>query len=139
MSVLTSLLGGGGATGAVQAIGCLLDDLFSSDEERAAAEIVKAKLAQEPGRLQATINMIEAQNRSVFVAGWRPFIGRVCGVGLAWAFVGHPVFEWAVAIFAPERGIVPPAIVTDHLLELVPAMLGMGALRTFEKSRGVAK
>ena len=94
--------------------------------------------AFEPGRLQATINMIEAQHRSVFVAGWRPFIGWVCRVGLAWAFVGHPVFEWAVAIFAPERGIVPPAIVTDHLLELVIAMLGMGALRTFEKSRGVA-
>lgn len=138
MSVLTSLLGGG-ATGAVQAIGNLLDDLFTSDEEKKAAEIVMAKLAQEPGRLQATINMIEAQHRSVFVAGWRPFIGWVSGLGLAWAFVGHPVFEWAVAIFAPERGIVPPAIVTDHLLELVIAMLGMGALRTFEKSRGVAK
>jgi hypothetical protein len=138
MSIWPALVGPG-VSSAAGAVGNLLDDLFTSEEERQAAEIVKAKLAAEPAKLQAAITMVEAGHRSVFVAGWRPFIGWVSGLGLAWAFVGHPLFEWAVALFAPDRGIVAPAVVTDHLLELVVAMLGMGALRTFEKSRGVAR
>ena len=86
---------------------------------------------------QLEINKVEAAHKSIFVAGWRPFIGWVCGAGIAWAFVGQPVANWAVEAFG--LGISLPIIPTDNLMELVLAMLGMGGLRTFEKLRGVAR
>jgi hypothetical protein len=130
---------GVGAAEPIKAVGDVLDGLFTSDEERLDKKAVLERLAQKPGELQAAINKIEAQHRSVFVAGWRPFIGWVCGAGIAWAFIGHPIFEWVVTVFMPARGIVAPVIVTDHLFELVLAMLGMGGLRTLEKFGGKAK
>ncbi len=136
MGLLSGVFGGA-AVPAVEAIGTIVDGLFTSDEERLDREAVLARLAQRPALIQAEINRIEAQHRSVFVAGWRPFIGWVCGAGLAWAFLGHAIFEWAAALWWP--GVVAPNIVTDHLFELVLSMLGLGGLRTFEKLRGRAK
>ena len=86
---------------------------------------------------QLEINKVEAAHRSIFVAGWRPFIGWVCGAGIAWAFIGQPIANWAVEAFG--LGMPLPIIPTDNLMELVLAMLGMGGLRTFEKLRGVAR
>ena len=86
---------------------------------------------------QLEINKVEAAHRSIFVAGWRPFIGWVCGAGIAWAFIGQPIANWAVEAFG--LGVPLPIIPTDNLMELVLAMLGMGGLRTFEKLRGVAR
>lgn len=87
---------------------------------------------------QAKINEIEAAHSSVFVAGWRPFIGWVCGFGLAWAFVVQPILVWAITSFG--LGIKNlPVIDSDPLYQLVLAMLGMGGLRTFEKIKGVSR
>ena len=86
---------------------------------------------------QLEINKVEAAHKSIFVAGWRPFIGWVCGAGIAWAFIGQPIANWAVEAFG--LGVPLPIIPTDNLMELVLAMLGMGGLRTFEKLRGVAR
>ncbi|NUO80835.1 hypothetical protein HUU05_12215, partial [candidate division KSB1 bacterium] len=80
MSLLSNIMGGP-AVDALTAIGNVFDKLFTSDAERAQAKAVLAKIAQEPAILQAEINKIEAAHRSVFVAGWRPFIGWVCGCG----------------------------------------------------------
>ena len=134
MSILATLLAGDAIASPVDAIGRALDGLFTSDEERLQAQAVLDKLRQHPAELQVELNKVEARHRSVFVAGWRPFIGWVSGLGLAWAFLGHPVFEWAAALYAP--GIEAPAIVTDHLMELVIAMLGLSGLRSFEKLKG---
>ena len=136
MGFLASIVGGA-AGDAVGALGNAFDKLFTSDEERAQAALVLEKVRQQPHILQAEINRLEAGHRSLFVAGWRPFIGWVCGLGLGWAFLGHPIFEWVVAV----RGLVitPPAIATDNMLELVLALLGLGGLRTFEKLTGRAK
>jgi len=125
------------AVDAVGAIGNVFDELFTSDEERQKAEAVLARIRQHPHLLQAEINRVEAAHRSVFVAGWRPFIGWVCGLGFLWAFIGHPLMAWAVALTAAD--IAPPAIPTDAMMELVLALLGLGGLRTFEKLRGRAK
>ncbi|MEM9289816.1 MAG: 3TM-type holin [Pseudomonadota bacterium] len=136
MSLLGTLFGRP-ATDAVTALGNVFDKLFTSDEERAQANIILTKIAQKPHLLQAEINKVEAAHRSIFVAGWRPFIGWICGLGILWAFLGHPLFQWVVAL----QGLTvdPPAIDTDHLLELVLAMLGLGALRTAEKLTGRSK
>lgn len=95
-------------------------------------------LIGEADMAQARINLAEAKHKSVFVAGWRPFIGWVCGLGIAWAFIGQPVAIWAVSTFS-ETPVDLPVINTDGLYQLVLAMLGMGGLRTFEKVKGVAR
>jgi hypothetical protein len=86
---------------------------------------------------QTEINKTEAAHKSLFVAGWRPFIGWTCGAGIAWAMVVQPIAQWAIIIWGD--GTPLPSIDTDYLMELIMGMLGMGGLRTFEKMRGVAR
>ncbi|MCG8506567.1 MAG: holin family protein [Sphingomonadales bacterium] len=128
---------GTGAAAPIEAIGSAFDKLFTSDEEKLDKQALLARIAQQPQLLQAEINRIEAAHRSLFVAGWRPFIGWVCGLGFLWAFLGHPVFEWVVA--ARGLDLAAPAIATDNMMELVLALLGLGGLRTVEKLQGRAK
>lgn len=87
---------------------------------------------------QIEINKIEAAHKSIFVAGWRPFIGWVCGASIAWHFIGYNVAVWLVTAFQIDI-IVPKLIGTDTLLELVLAMLGLAGFRTFEKVKGVSR
>ena len=84
--------------------------------------------------IQTRINEIEAQHRTVFVAGWRPFIGWVCGVALAYNFVIRDLFIWAIK---PET--VPPALQMEHLMTVLLGMLGLGGLRTYEKIKDKVK
>ena len=83
------------------------------------------------------LNKAEAQHKSVFVAGWRPFIGWTCGAGIAWAMVLQPIAQWGVTRWGD--GAELPTIDTGYLMELIMGMLGMGGLRTFEKMKGVAR
>ena len=136
MGFLGSLIGGG-AKDAVTAIGDVFDRVFTSEEERAQADFVLERLRQRPHLLQAEINKIEAAHRSLFVAGWRPFIGWVCGFGFLWAFIGHPVFDWSVRLSGAD--VPAPQIASDHLMELVLALLGLGGLRTAEQMAGRAR
>ena len=78
--------------------------------------------------IQTKINEIEAGHRTVFVAGWRPFIGWVCGVALAYNFIIRDLFIWALD---PQE--VPPALQMEHLMTVLLGMLGLGGLRTYEK------
>ena len=78
--------------------------------------------------LQSEINKVEAQHRTIFVAGGRPFIGWVCGVALAYNFVLRDLLIWFVG---PEQ--VPPALQMEHLMTVLIGMLGLGGMRTFEK------
>lgn len=78
--------------------------------------------------LQSEINKVEAQHRTIFVAGWRPFIGWVCGVALAYNFVLRDMLIWLIG---PEQ--VPPALQMEHLMTVLIGMLGLGGMRTFEK------
>lgn len=128
---------GGPAIDAVSAVGNAVDQLFTSDEERAQAALLMEKLRQKPQILQAEINRVEAAHRSLFVAGWRPFIGWVCGAGFLWAFLIHPLFEWGIALNGLD--VVAPDIVTDNMMELVLALLGLGTLRSIEKMTGRSK
>jgi len=134
--MLDKLLAATAAT-PIEAIGNVFDKLFTSDDERAQAEAVLEKLRQHPAELQVELNKIEAAHASVFVAGWRPAVGWICAAGVGWAYLGHPLFLWAAALWSP--GLNPPAIQTDSLFELVLAMLGMAGLRSFEKAKGKAK
>ncbi|WP_370153664.1 portal protein [Ferrovibrio sp.] len=100
-----------------------------------AAQLLQAQFDR--SNLAVVLNQVEAGHRSVFVAGWRPAVGWLCAAGIGWAWIGHPLFLWAAALWFP--GAAPPAIETDGLLELVLALLGMAGLRSFEKVTGRAK
>ena len=116
----------------IDALGNTIDKMFTNDEERMQAQAVLDKIRIQPAILNAEMNKIEAQHRSLFVAGWRPCIGWICAAGIGFAFIGNPLLER----FVPGDPVVVPL---DMILELVLAMLGMGALRTFEKVKGVSK
>ena len=103
MGFLSGLLGGGAqaAVNAAEGVANVVDKFVETEEERKAAELLKAKLMMRPSLAQAEINKIEAAHRSVFVAGWRPFIGWVCGVALAWHFILFDVAVWVTVNFFP--------------------------------------
>ena len=133
MSILSSLFGGASAAEPIEAIGNIIDSVFTSDEERAQGDLLKQKLAMKPSIMQAEINKVQAGHRSTFVAGARPFLMWVCGLGFLFAFVINPILEW----LAPELG--SPELPLDAMLELTLAMLGLAGLRTVEKLNGKAK
>lgn len=120
--------------------GKLIDRLFPDPAAKAAAELELLKMTQ-AGELQTTlaqleINAREAAHPSIFVAGWRPFVGWTCGVGLVYATVGHNLLAWlAVARGWPE----PPVVDADLLIYTLGGLLGIGGLRTIEKVKGVSK
>lgn len=101
-------------------------------------QVKLSELATEADNLkvdgQMKINMLEASHKSLFVAGWRPFIGWVCGVSLAWNFVAHPVVVWYMAIWKPLLKL-PPSMNLNQLYPVVIGMLGLGAYRSFEKGK----
>ena len=117
----------------IDAIGNVFDNLFTSDDERLTHEEIKLRLAQKPQMAQAEINKIQASSRSVFVAGARPFLMWVCGVGLAMAFIVNPLI---VTFFTGVKEIPVPL---EQMMELTLAMLGLATLRTVEKLNGVSK
>ncbi len=102
------------------------------------AEAVLTKLAQHPGELQTELNKIEAAHRSIFVAGWRPFIGWVCGSALLYTYVLRDIIAWGIRLAWPELE-PPPALAMEHLMTVLLSLLGLGTLRTVEKVQGRAK
>ena len=84
-------------------------------------------------KVQSEINKMEAQHRSIFVAGWRPFIGWICGVALFYNFIIRDVIAWVSPM------AMPPASQMDQLITILLGMLGLGGLRTFEKIKDKTK
>jgi hypothetical protein len=131
MGIFASILGGGIAE-PIKAIGNIIDDVYTSDEEKLDKKEAMARLAMKPHMVQTEINKVEAQHRSVFVAGWRPFIGWICGAGLCMSFIINPLIQW----YTGQKGAEMPL---DAMMTLVTALLGLGAMRTFEKMNGKSK
>lgn len=131
MGWLDKILGGTVAE-PIEAVGNVVDKLFTSDDERLTHEEVLTRLKQKPQLAQIELNKVEAQHRSMFVAGWRPALGWVCAIGLFFPYVINPVLQW-------YTGAVGPQLPLDSITELVVAMLGLGTLRTFEKIKGRTK
>lgn len=83
--------------------------------------------------IQAKINEIEAQHRSLFVAGWRPSVGWVCSLAFAYHFVCFPIIK---TIYP---NIEFPVLETEPLFTVLMGMLGLGGLRTYEKLKNKTK
>lgn len=129
--------------------GKLIDHFFPNAAEADAAKLKLIEL-QQSGELaamsgQLEINKIEAASASLFVAGWRPFVGWMCGISLGLVYIPKAVIlsgMWAYQAWSAVHGgsqvlpVFPDLGVTD-LFGLLGAMLGMGGLRTFEKLKEV--
>jgi len=136
MSFLSKIVGSGVGELA-QGVASAIDTFVETDEERKAAQLLLTKVRQEPDKWQAEINKIEAGHRSLFVAGWRPFIGWVCGLGLAWKFVIAPLCLYVASLMG-KAGVLPD-INAGELIPLVMALLGLGSMRSWEKKSGLTK
>ena len=118
----------------------LLDRLIGliPDQKVAAgakAELLTALVAADAAQLQ--VNAVEAASGSLFVAGWRPFVGWVCACGVAWNWIGLPIGVFVAALAGKSLALSPADL--GEMLPLLLGLLGMGGLRTFEKMQGVAR
>lgn len=115
----------------------VLDKFIPDPELKAKMEAELRKGLLEADVAQMEVNKVEAAHRSIFVSGWRPFIGWICGSAFAMHFVGIPVLQ-IVAIYAD---FVPPLIAFDmeSLLTVMLGILGLGGMRSFEKFKGITK
>jgi hypothetical protein len=86
---------------------------------------------------QMDINKVEAANPSVFVSGWRPFIGWVCGGACAWNWIGLPIAKLAAVILGHSIDLSPADL--TEMMPVLLGMLGLGGLRTMEKFKGVSR
>jgi hypothetical protein len=94
-----------------------------------------AAVALVQGQLQ--VNQAEAASPNVFVSGWRPFIGWVCGAALVYHYIVRPMLPWLLALVGKPMPPIPPLDMGD-LITILLGMLGLGGLRTYEKKQGVA-
>ena len=86
---------------------------------------------------QLDINKTEAASTSVFVSGWRPFIGWVCGAACAWNWLGLSIAKFVALTFFAHMIDLKPADISE-MMPVLMGMLGLGGLRTVEKIKGVA-
>lgn len=112
----------------------LLPDKAANDAAKAA--LIQMQLSGELAQVQGQIqtNIAEAANAHVFVSGWRPYIGWVCGTGLAYEFLLRPLMSFAAGLL--HSPVVAPALDMGNMMILLGGMLGFGAMRSFDKAQG---
>lgn len=131
----------------IPAITQVLDKIIPDPQAAADAKLKALELAQKgdlaalDAELRLALGQLEVNKAEattdMFRGGWRPAVGWVCVVGLAYQFVLQPVLPWLVALFGAQ---VPPlpAIDNETLMVLLTGMLGLGGLRTIERVKGKA-
>lgn len=129
-SAITGL--GGAVTSVISAVkGTVPPEKLA--ELEAQAQAVEAAILQ----AQAATNTEEAKSASWFTSSWRPAVGWTCVLGLAFVYILKPVVEWTLAICGSAAKL--PDIDIGELYPILIGMLGLGTLRTFEKTKGVSR
>jgi len=95
------------------------------------------KHAQALAKAQLEVNKTEAAHKNLFVAGWRPAVGWVCVLGMASNFMVIPLANFALALV--ESTVVVPILDLTQMMPVLMGMLGLGAMRTVEKAKGVQR
>lgn len=131
-------------------IAALLDKIIPDKDarEKMAHDIamLSANQAHEAMKLQMEVNKVEAAHKSLFVAGWRPFIGWICGLGFASNFLIIPMTNFVLALRevtvtldGKSELLQLPMIDLATMMPVLMGMLGLGVYRTYEKVKGVAR
>jgi hypothetical protein len=104
----------------------------ATERNRIAFELstLTEKYAQELAKGQLEVNKVEAAHKSLFVAGWRPAIGWICGIALLYSTILSPILDIWFTV---------PAVDTSLLQTVLMGMLGLGAMRSYEKAKGVQR
>lgn len=120
----------------------LLDKVIEDKDQKAALAHEIATMSErhalELAKGQLEINKAEAASGSVFKGGWRPFIGWVCGISFAYHFVLQPFIIFGVSVAGVEIPALPEFDM-GSLMTVMMGMLGLGGLRSFEKTKGITK
>ena len=111
----------------------VINKIWPDKTEQEKAQLAAA-VAMVQGQLD--INRAEASNPSLFVSGWRPWIGWVCGMAFAWNWIGLPIAKMILAYAGTPLSISPADL--SEMMPVLLGMLGLGGLRTVEKVKGVA-
>lgn len=136
MSLLTDLIPGG----SLLDIGAKIIERFIPDPAAKAAAQAALSAARQSGELQIMLGQIqvdalEAASTNWFVAGWRPYIGWICGTGLGYEFLVMPIANGVLTAIGQHAVFVP--LDTATLTSCLAGILGLGGLRTIEKHQGV--
>ena len=119
----------------------LLDKFIEDKDQKAklAHEVatMAQRHAQELAKAQLEVNKAEAQQKSIFVSGWRPAVGWCCVFGMMGNFMVIPFANFVLALL--EIDVSVPLIDTATMMPVLMGMLGLGAMRTYEKRTGVSK
>jgi len=111
-------------------------DLFKGKERRLLEfQNVLADKLHQANENQIKVNMIEAKNTNIFVSGWRPFIGWVCGSALLYQFILRDLISYVMLMINSEAEF-PPEIETGQLISILLSMLGMAGYRSYERLKG---
>ena len=94
---------------------------------------IDAKLKEK----QLDINKVEAGHRSIFVSGWRPFLGWISGLSIGYVYLFQPILDMILQMFGVEVDWV--VLDLGQLMPLILGILGLGGLRSFEKAKGLTK
>lgn len=125
----------------IPVLGPLLDTILKRTipdpeaRQKAIAELYMGLQASDLAQVE--VNKAEAGSSSLFVAGWRPAVGWVCVLAMAYQYLMVPLAVWIGFLIGSP--IPKPPTLDEHLWELLFGLLGMGALRSFEKLKGVAR
>jgi len=122
----------------------IFDDVHTSEEEKAEIKLKLMQIGMSADLAQMAINQEEAKSGMLFVAGWRPWIGWVCGMAFAYNYIFAPFLMAAVYYYAQISGKVVdlsglPVLDLSTMIPVLMGMLGLGGLRTYEKQTGVAR
>lgn len=141
MGFLAAITGAGAIGDMLGGIGKLAKNIRQAITGEMSAE-QKAEINQQLVELESSaalgqmkINEAEAKHPSIFVAGWRPFVGWVCGIAFLYHFIASPTIEWVGILLKFE--ITRPQIPLGDLLAILTGMLGFGYMRSKEKKLGV--
>ena len=133
MITLGKLFGGD----TIKAVGNVIDDMHFSGEEKEKLKLQMKEIDAKLQEKQLDINKAEASHRSVFVSGWRPFLGWVSGLSIGYVYLFQPILDMILQMFQVQVDWV--ALDLGQLMPLVLGMLGLGGLRSFEKAKGLTK
>jgi hypothetical protein len=128
----------------IDSVGKVASDLITTDKERIELELEGKRIDQATDLAQMEVNKTEAQNQNLFVSGWRPAVGWVGAAAMAYQFLLYPLLVWAwvwlqAEEIVPKEVSPPPMLDTEALWVILSGMLGIAGMRSFEKTRGVAR